>query len=116
MDDLKERQKRLEGELAVEEAKESLKLNRDRVLYWLTQMARASHEQIIELFVSRVIITEDGARHVILMIDDENPPDGLPSDGEGFVQSQASPTRLESGEPHMFAFHIIRRGFVLVWR
>lgn len=78
VDDLKARQEALEDELRVEEAKERLRLSPELVMFWLTKMARATDEQIITLFVSRVIITEDGTRHVILMVDEEDPPDGMP--------------------------------------
>ena len=115
MDDLKERQERLEGELAVEEAKESLRLNRDRVLFWLERMSRATDEQIIALFVSRVIVTEDGGRHVILMVDEEEPPDGLPEGVEVRPDSN-QPDQTGIGRTTAFALYIIRRGFVLVFK
>lgn len=80
--DLKERQRVLEDELAVAEAMDRLRLDRDRVLFWLEDMSRATPEQIIEVFVSRVIVTEDGRRHAILLVDEEAPPDSLPELGE----------------------------------
>ncbi len=45
--------------------------------YGEERMSRATDEQIISLFVLRVIVTEDSRRHVILMVDEEEPPDGL---------------------------------------
>lgn len=98
MDELKDRQAHLEGELAIEEAKERLRIDRDRVLFWLTKMARATDEQIIALFVSRVIITEDGRRHVVLMIDEEDPPEGMPDEGGvSFTLKPARP-RMSNGQ------------------
>lgn len=114
VDELKERQEKLERELLLEEAKESLRLNRERVLYWLTQMARATDEQIIELFVSRVIITEDGSRHVVLMVDDEEPPDGIPDEVYMFRTDSSEGDLTGIGRTKMFALYIIRHGIVLV--
>ena len=115
MDDLKERQAALEGELAVEEAKEGLHLNRDRVLFWLERMSRATDEQIISLFVSRVIVTEDGGRHVVLMVDEEEPPDGHPEGVEVRPDSN-QPDQTGIGRTTTLALYIIRRGIVLVWK
>lgn len=113
MDELRARQERLEGELRVEEAKESLRIDRDRVLYWLERMSRATDVQIIDLFVSRVIVTEDGGRHVVMMIDEEDPPEGMPD--EGGVSFTLNPARPDwNWANHRFALYIIRRGFVLV--
>lgn len=90
MDDLKARQAALKDELRVEEARERLMIDPERVMWWLSQMTQATHEQIIALFVSRVIVGEDGGMRVVLMIDEEPPP-GPPDDGV--------PVRLGSNEP-----------------
>lgn len=105
IDDLKARQLALEGELAMEEARERLRLDKPRIIWWLTQMARASDEEIIRLFVSRVIWHEDGKIEVTLMVDGEKAPDSL--------------VRTDSNQPDQtgigrnIALHIIRRGIVL---
>lgn len=108
MDDLKERLERLEGELAVEEAKESLRLNRDRVLFWLERMSRATDEQIIALFVSRVIVAEDGGRHVILIVDEEEPPDGLPEGVEVRSDSNQPDHEMAGQRLKPLTFFLIR--------
>lgn len=114
--ELQERQKALEDELAVAEAMDRLRLDRDRVLFWLEDMSRATPEQIIEVFVSRVIVTEDGKRHVLLLADEETPPDTLPELGEA-VSLDFKPARPDwNWANHQFALYIIRRGFVLVWK
>lgn len=113
--ELRERQKTLEDELAVAEAMDRLKLDRDRVLFWLEDMSRATPEQIIEVFVSRVIITGDGRKHVFLLVDDDRPPDSVPELGVG------DSLNLQSARPDLtwakrrVALHIIRRGLVLAW-
>ena len=114
-DDKRPRALTVAEQLAIEEAKESLRLNRDRVLFWLTKMARATDEQIISMFVSRVIVTEDGGRHVLLMIDEE-PPDGVPDEGWAVHSESIQPDQTGIGRTTPFALYIIRHGFVLVWR
>lgn len=106
MDDLKERQARLEGELAIEEAKEGLRLNRDRVLFWLTKMSRATDEQIISLFVSRVIVHEDGTRRVILMVDEEEPPDGMPEEGSAVLTGSSQPDQRNRRSERLFLWPV----------
>ena len=116
VNDLKERQKALEGELAVAEAMERLRLDRDRVLFWLENMSRATPEEVIELFVSRVIVTEDGRRHAILLVDEEAPPEKMPELGECDSLSFNSARPDWNWANHGFALIIIQRGVVLVWK
>lgn len=105
VDDLKARQASLESELAIEEAKERLRIDKPRIVWWLTQMAQATDEEIISLFVSRVVWHEDGGLEVSLMIDGDAPP--------------AKTVRTDSSQPDLtvigrnIALHIVRRGIIL---
>ena len=79
VEDLKSRQAMLEEELRIARAVEGARLDRDRVLFWLESIAESSPEQIISVFVSRVVLRGNDL-HVEMWIDQApraRPPDSV---------------------------------------
>lgn len=113
VDGLKARQEALEDELLVAQAIENVRLDRDRVLFFLEQMANATPEEIIEAFVTRVIVYGDGRRGYVFMFDDV----GQPPDDVGLVLPDSNVgDQTGIGRTTTFALYILRRGFVLVFK
>lgn len=77
IDDLKDRQQVLEEELEAARSVERVRLDADRVLFWLEDMAgKMDDDAILRLFVSRVILREDGGYDVLFTFDEIGGADG----------------------------------------
>lgn len=89
IDALRERQALLERELREAEAVHAMELDRDAVLFALECASEMDPAQIIELFVSRVYLREDGTMGVVCLFDESEPPapDVLTSSSEGDHES-----------------------------
>ena len=83
VDALKERQAELERELRAARAVEGMRLDRERVLFWLSEASSHPAEQLIRLFVSRVVWGDDGTLNVECLFDAAEPP---APDGGGVVR------------------------------
>jgi site-specific DNA recombinase len=70
IDELKARQETLDEELAVAESVEAVRLDADRVLFWLEKAAAQEDDRtLIELFVTRVYLFGDDL-HIVMAFDD----------------------------------------------
>lgn len=77
IDDLRARQRVLEEELEVARSIERVRLDEDRVLFWLESMAgKLDDDTILRLFVSRVTLQEDGGFDILFTFDETCNPCG----------------------------------------
>ena len=108
IDALTERKELLETELATALTLESVKIDRNRILFWLETMAKdLDNETIIRTFVTRVTITDDDKYKVIMTFDDLGERElGKCSDG-------LSPAPPQESYPN-FYIYAIKHGFVIV--
>lgn len=111
IDSLRERQELLEEELDVARRLERVRLDEERVLFWLESMAdKLDDDTVLRLFVSRVVLREDGGVDVMFTFDETG------GGGDG------GEVRPEPHELHHMGFtrtlevrvYPIWRGFVLV--
>lgn len=113
VDALKERQALLERELREAKAIEGMRLERDRVLKWLEDAAEHSDDQLIGLFVSRVVWREDGTFHVACLFDEIEPPSPK-EEAERFGYESNGRAGLNQLETCRLRFYVVRHGFVVV--
>lgn len=77
IDDLKARQEVLEEELKVARSLERVRLDEERVLFWLESMAeRLDDDAILRMFVSRVTLQDDGGFDILFTFDETGGGDG----------------------------------------
>lgn len=88
----------LNEEMRIAEAIEAVALDRDRVLFWLEQIAAAPDAKtLIDVFVAKVVLTGDDDLHIMMHFDDgDEPPASAVLDRGGGVLPDC--TRLH----HMF--------------
>lgn len=101
IEELTDRQKMLEDELRVARSIEAASLERDRVLFWLENMAQQLDEKtIIEVFVARVVLVDDDL-HIAFTFDDSADITNPLLDDVGGLFDQMSPcsTIRYSSEP-----------------
>ena len=86
VDELKAREELLQEELATAKAIEAVKLDRDRVLFMLESMAEIDDPKaLIDVFVSKVVLTGDDDLHIIHYFDDNGGALSPGDDGGGGV-------------------------------
>lgn len=72
--ELQQQEETLAEELRVAEAIEAVSLDRDRVLFWLEQVAAAPDDKtLIDVFVARVVLLGDDL-HIVMHFDDNDGP------------------------------------------
>lgn len=107
IDELRHRQDLLRDELAVARSLEAVRVNHDRVLFWLEDAAaRLDDEFILRTFVSRVVLGDGGDGDEVIRVEftfDEHPAD---AEGESFEPIPPGSTIGESRGP---AFRIGER-------
>ena len=79
LDAILARREELQQRLEAAERAESVEITRDRVLFWLEDIANASPEIVVDTFVRRVVRDGD-AYSVVCTFEDGEPPDDLPPD------------------------------------
>lgn len=76
IDELKSQEDTLREELKVAEALEAVAMDRDRVLFWLEQIAQTEDTKtLIDVFVSKVVLLGDNL-HIVMHFDDNDGPTG----------------------------------------
>ncbi len=71
IDELKEREEILRDELAIARSLEAVKIDRDRVLFWLENVASTTDaETLINVFVASVMLMEDDELHIVMHFDE----------------------------------------------
>lgn len=107
IDELAGRQKMLEDELRVAQSVEAARLERDRVLFWLENMAAQLDEQtIISVFVASVVLVDDDLHIVFTFNDDADVTNPLLNDGGGVFDQikPCSTITVSAGIPRLFLF------------
>lgn len=113
IDELKEREELLQDELATAKAIEAAAIDRDRVLFWLENAAEAADAKtLIDVFVARVVLMENGELHIVMHFDEEE---------KGEHPSKCSPniTMVEHGDIKANASRISYSegaGYYVAWR
>ena len=110
IEELTDRQKMLEDELRVARSIEAASLERDRVLFWLENMAQQLDEKtIIEVFVARVVLVDDEL-HIMFTFDDNaditNP---LLDDGGGLFDQMSPCSTITSNGREAVSFFFLNR-------
>lgn len=107
IDELVARKEQLKDELKTAKAIEAVRMNKDRVTFWLETMAKdLDPDKIIEIFVDKVIIHGDDL-HIYVYYDD----------APVFASGQPDSTTVVLGEHRVYPFvYPVRRGFALVIR
>ncbi len=73
---LQEQEETLAEELRIAQAIEAVALDRDRVLFWLEQIAAAPDDKtLIDVFVARVVLLDDDL-HIVMHFEDNDGPPG----------------------------------------
>lgn len=76
IEQLQEQEAALREELRVAEAIEASSIDRDRVLFWLENVAEAADTKtLIDVFVSKVVLLGDDL-HIVMHFDDDDSPPG----------------------------------------
>jgi site-specific DNA recombinase len=110
IDALRARQATLEDQLAAARAVESARLDRDRVLFWLECIGESTPEEIIRVFVSRVIVREDGTT-VDMWIGERGQGDAPAVLVRGSCESSPAPPAAHCTNTR--AVYATRRGLVI---
>lgn len=90
IDTLKAQEEALREELSIAESLESVEMNRDRVLFWLEEIAKTDDDKtLIELFVYKVVLTGDDDLHIVMYFDegDDIPAGRILDGGSGVLPS-----------------------------
>lgn len=99
--------------MRIAEAIEAVALDRDRVLFWLEQIAAAPDAKtLIDVFVAKVVLMGDDDLHIVMHFDDgegDEPPASAVLDRGGGVLPDC--TRL-----HHTIKPAVRRAFLLILR
>lgn len=119
IDALRARQDALNEALAAALAVESVRLERDRIEFWLLSLARVPSEAVLSTFVAAAWYDKAlGEVRVMFTFDDSLPPDLPPDPGDGgtvFELVGASSTMRPPDEhPSVKSVYAVRRGFVVV--
>lgn len=118
IEDLKAREELLEEELRVARALERTRVDADRVLFWLENMAeRMDDDAAICTFVTRVVLLDgdDGGDTLKVSFAFDESADGSDDGGGGFESIPFVSTRGHLSEPHTgVRIHIMWRSFVIV--
>jgi site-specific DNA recombinase len=115
--DLQQQEETLNEELRIAEAIEAVALDRDRVLFWLEQVAEAPDAKtLIDVFVARVVLLGDDLHIVMHFDDNDGPPVGriIDEDRGGVLPNGTRLHHNEISRTPWFGYYVAWRTLVIV--